>query len=186
MVLLSEVCKCVVNCADLHISWLVPALVAFVRAVATCMFCHHALFISHRYQLLAWKSLGQVFLSFLGKYLLHSWPGLVSNMLKRRFQVIPIHSLEETGPFQARQGRSERRIALEYSLQHLIARGVEIPWPVDLDSGDILQSLRNGCTLEWIETTDKLTDQNAPAPHISRVGVASRPRQAIVIRLAFY
>lgn len=107
-------------------------------------------------------------------------------MLKRRFQVIPIHSLEETGPFQARQGRSERRIALEYSLQHLIARGVEIPWPVDLDSGDILQSLRNGCTLEWIETTDKLTDQNAPAPHISRVGVASRPRQAIVIRLAFY
>ena len=99
--------------------------------------------------------------------------------------MVPVHSLEEAGPFQALQGRPQSRIALEYRLQHLVARSVEILRPVDLDSRDVLQCLSYGCTLERIEATDKLTDKNAPAPHIRRVGVASRPGQPVIVRLAF-
>ena len=86
--------------------------------------------------------------------------------------MVPIDRLEERRSLDARKSWPQGSISLEYSVQHLTARLVQIFGPCNIQTSNIVESLINCSALEWIESTNELTDKHAPRPYISRIGIA--------------
>ena len=97
---------------------------------------------------------------------------VVAYPLEGRLETVPVDTCEESRSFDTLERGPECRITLEDCLKHLLAAGVDVPWPVDLDTSDVLESFLDRLTLEGIIAPDELADQDAPRPNVSRATIS--------------
>ena len=107
-------------------------------------------------------------------------------LAKSCLKVIPIDSSKESRSLYARQGRPQCWISLENGLEHLIAHGIQISRPIDIDTRYIVKSFLNILTFKGIEASNKFTDEHTPRPDICRTAITSSSSCSIVILLLLY